>query len=115
MYKNLFFLFQYKSYDRMFKLYFTMHRAGYQRKKFWALFRIVIYILLPPIASVSTYNYLLMALDQSESSAVWEIAMELVKNMGHKPVVLPDTGSLNFFLMCFMHDVSYLQLLLTCC
>ena len=61
---------------------------------------------------MSTYNYLLMALDQSGCSTSWEIAMELMKNMAQKPVVLPDT-SLNFcalFLLVVLFVAnSYLQ------
>ena len=100
----------------MFKLYFTMKNAGYQRKEHRASFgEINFNLVFPPIANVSTYNYLLMALDHSECSTAWEIAMELVKNMACKPVVLPDT-SLNltalFLLVIFC---LMLQLPSTCC
>ena len=93
-----------------------MKTAGYQRKEHRASFGEIIFSLkFPPIANVSTYNYLLMALDHSECSTAWEIAMELVKNMARKPVVLPDT-SLNlsalFLLVIFC---LMLQLPSTCC
>ncbi|XP_065882357.1 small ribosomal subunit protein mS39-like isoform X2 [Dysidea avara] len=72
-------LFKYKSYDRMFKLYSTMRNAGYQ-------------------ASTSTYNYLLMALDSSQSPVAWETAMELAKNMTQTPSVHPDITTFNMLL-----------------
>lgn len=68
--------------------------------------------MFPPTASVSTYNNLLMALDHSECSTAWEIAMELVKNMARKPVVLPDTSlnSLTLFLLAVLFVAySYIQ------
>ena len=46
------------------------------------------------IASTSTYNYLLMALDSSQSPVAWETAMELAKNMTQTPSVHPDISTL---------------------
>ena len=42
------------------------------------------------LANVSTYNLLLMVLDDSECAYKWDRAMELVKCMAQEPVVHPN-------------------------
>lgn len=78
-------LYKYKSYDRMFGLYSTMKEEG-----------------LKP--NVSTYNLLLMALDDSECSFKWDSAMELVKCMAHQPVVHPSKTTFNMLLKLSEHS-----------
>ena len=46
--------------------------------------------LFSRLANVSTYNLLLMALDDSACAEKWDKAMELVKCMAQEPVVHPN-------------------------
>ena len=71
-------------------------------------------ILLFSPANVSTYNLLLMALDDSECPHKWDRAMELVKCMAGKPTVHPNkslNSNCSFLLVNLCHT---LQLHLTC-
>lgn len=60
------------------------------------------------LANVSTYNLLLMAVDDSECQYKWDRSMELVKCMAQEPMVHPNK-SLNFkYLFLLVEVVSCL-------